>query len=35
MKCQKGTCIWKYVKSQEKQAFVLTKKENFIIVGTW
>ncbi len=35
MKCQKDLRIRKYVKSQEKQASVLTKKENFIIVGTW
>ena len=34
MKCQKDLRIRKYVKSQEKQASVLTKKENFIIVGT-
>lgn len=35
MKCQKDLRIRKCVKSQEKQASVLTKKENFIIVGTW
>ena len=35
MKCQKDLRIRKYVKAPEMQASVLTKKENFIIVGTW